>query len=116
MLCCHYLLGNSLGFDRRQQTLESGLNCLIGWISFSSAELALYDWFKERLELQFISDDVLSKFVPAHINVFYCFGGIVLTSPIIQASSGFALTMYYKPTVVGAYSSVSSILFQVHLG
>jgi cytochrome b6 len=78
--------------------------------------LALYDWFEERLELQSISDDILSKFVPAHVNIFYCFGGLVFTSFIVQVASGFALTMYYRPTVLEAYSSVQSILFKVHLG
>ena len=78
--------------------------------------MALYDWFEERLELQSISDDVLSKFVPAHVNIFYCFGGLVLTSFILQVASGFALTMYYRPTVVEAYSSVQSILSKVHFG
>ena len=53
----------------------------------------LYDWFEERLEIQSIGDDILSKFVPPHVNIFYCFGGIVLTSFIFQAASGFALTM-----------------------
>lgn len=68
------------------------------------------------MELQSISDDILSKFVPAHVNIFYCFGGLVFTSFIVQVASGFALTMYYRPTVLEAYSSVQSILFKVHLG
>jgi cytochrome b6 len=78
--------------------------------------LALYDWFEERLELQSISDDILSKFVPAHVNIFYCFGGLVLTAFLLQVASGFALTMYYRPTVVEAFSSVQTILFKVHFG
>ena len=32
------------------------------------------------LALQEILDDVNSNFVPAHVNIFYCFGGLVLTS------------------------------------
>ena len=42
--------------------------------------IVIYDWFEERLEIQCIPDDILAKFVPAHVNIFYCFGGIVLTS------------------------------------
>ena len=76
----------------------------------------LYDWFKERLEVQSISDDILSKFVPAHVNIFYCFGGLVLTSFLLQVATGFALTTYYRPTVVQAYSSVQLVLLKVHLG
>ena len=70
----------------------------------------IYDWFEERLELQSIGDDILSKFVPAHVNIFYCFGGLVLTSFFIQVATGFGLTISYRPTVVEAYSSVSHIM------
>ena len=52
----------------------------------------------------------------AHVNIFYCFGGLVLTSFILQVASGLALTMYYHPTVVEAYYSVQLILFKVHFG
>jgi len=76
--------------------------------------MATYDWFEERLEVQSISDDILSKFVSAHVNIFYCFGGLVLTSFLLQVASGFALTMYYRPTVVEAYSLVESIIYDVH--
>ena len=78
--------------------------------------MAIYDWFEERLELQSISDDILSKFVPAHVNIFYCFGGLVLTAFLVQVATGFALTLYYRPTVVEAYSSVQAIVFKVNLG
>jgi len=76
----------------------------------------LYDWCEERLEIQSIADDILAKFVPAHVNIFYCFGGIVLTSFIFQAASGFALTIYYRPTVVEAFPSVQYILYHVNVG
>ena len=66
----------------------------------------IYDWFEERLEIQSIADDILAKFVPSHVNIFYCFGGIVLTSFIFQGRSGFALTVYYRPTVIDAFISV----------
>ena len=51
-----------------------------------------------------------------HVNIFYCFGGIVLTSFQFQATTGFTLTIYYQPTVVEAFSSVQFILKNVHLG
>jgi cytochrome b6 len=76
----------------------------------------IYDWCEERLEIQSIADDILAKFVPGHVNIFYCFGGIVLTSFIFQGASGFALTIYYRPTVVEAFSSVQLILYHVNLG
>ena len=78
--------------------------------------IVIYDWFEERLEIQCIPDDILAKFVPAHVNIFYCFGGIVLTSFILQVGSGFALTIYYQPTVIEAFSSVQLILYNVNFG
>jgi len=78
--------------------------------------VSIYDWFEERLEVQSIADDILAKFVPPHVNIFYCFGGIVLTAFLVQASTGFTLTLYYRPTVVEAYSSVECISSNIHLG
>jgi cytochrome b6 len=76
----------------------------------------LYDWCEERFEIQALADDILAKFVPPHVNVFYCFGGLVLTAFLFQAASGFALTSYYQPTVLEAFSSVQLILDSIHLG
>jgi cytochrome b6 len=39
----------------------------------------IYDWFEERLEIQSIADDITSKYVPPHVNIFYCLGGITFT-------------------------------------
>ncbi len=39
----------------------------------------VYDWFEERLEIQSIADDISSKYVPPHVNIFYCLGGITFT-------------------------------------
>jgi len=30
----------------------------------------VYDWFQERLEIQAIADDITSKYVPPHVNIF----------------------------------------------
>jgi len=30
----------------------------------------VYDWFEERLEIQSIADDITSKYVPPHVNIF----------------------------------------------
>ena len=76
----------------------------------------IYDWCEERLEIQCIGDDILAKFVPAHVNIFYCLGGILLVSFIFQGGSGFALTIYYQPTVVEALASCELILYDVNLG
>ena len=45
----------------------------------------VYDWFQERLEIQAIADDITSKYVPPHVNIFYCLGGITLNNkPLYQ--------------------------------
>ena len=76
----------------------------------------IYDWCEERFEIQSVADDILAKFVSAHVNIFYCFGGTVLTSFIFQAASGFALTIYYRPTVIEAFTSIQLILYTIDLG
>ncbi len=35
----------------------------------------VYDWFQERLEIQDIADDIGSKYVPPHVNIFLLPGG-----------------------------------------
>ena len=76
----------------------------------------VYDWFQERLEIQAIADDITSKYVPPHINIFYCFGGITLTCFLIQVATGFAMTFYYRPTVTEAFASVQYIMTEVNFG
>ena len=75
-----------------------------------------YDWCEERLEIQSLADDILAKFVPPHVNLFYCFGGLMVTAFLFQGGSGFALTSSYQPRVLEAFSSVQFILDTIHLG
>ena len=58
----------------------------------------VYDRFEERLEIQAIADDITSKYVPPHVNIFYCLGGVTLTCFLVQVAIGFAMTFYYRPT------------------
>ena len=68
-----------------------------------------YQWFEERLEIQGIADDISTKYVPPHVNIFYCLGGITLVCFVIQFATGFAMTFYYKPTVAEDLYSVQYI-------
>ena len=77
---------------------------------------SVYDWFQERLEIQAIADDITSKYVPPHVNIFYCLGGITLTCFIVQVATGFAMTFYYRPTVTEAFASVDFIMTEVNFG
>ena len=74
----------------------------------------VYDWFEERLEIQSIADDISSKYVPPHVNIFYCLGGITLTCFLVQVATGFAMTFYYRPTVTEAFASVQYIMTDVN--
>ena len=76
----------------------------------------VYDWFEERLEIQAIADDISSKYVPPHVNIFYCLGGITLTCFLVQVATGFAMTFYYRPTVTEAFASVQYIMTDVNFG
>ncbi|KAK6228911.1 hypothetical protein QUC31_011600 [Theobroma cacao] len=76
----------------------------------------VYDWFEERLEIQAIADDITSKYVPPHVNIFYCLGGITLTCFLVQVATGFAMTFYYRPTVTEAFASVQYIMTEANFG
>jgi cytochrome b6 len=77
---------------------------------------SVYDWFQERLEIQAIADDITSKYVPPHVNIFYGLGGITLTCFIVQVATGFAMTFYYRPTVTEAFASVEYLMTEVNFG
>ena len=77
---------------------------------------SVYDWFQERLEIQAIADDITSKYVPPHVNIFYCLRGITLTCFIIQVATGFAMTFYYRQTVTEAFASVEYLMTEVNFG
>jgi cytochrome b6 len=76
----------------------------------------VYDWFQERLEIQAIADDISSKYVPPHVNIFYCIGGITFTCFLVQVATGFAITFYYRPSVTDAFISVQYIITEVNFG
>jgi cytochrome b6 len=76
----------------------------------------VYNWFQDRLEIQSLVDDVTSKYVPPHVNIFYCIGGITFTCFLIQVATGFAMTFYYRPRVADAFSSVQYIITEVSFG
>ncbi|KAJ0728189.1 Cytochrome b6 [Helianthus annuus] len=70
----------------------------------------------KRLEIQAIVDDITSKYVPPHVNIFYCLGGITLTCFLVQVATGFAMTFYYRPTVIDAFASVQYIMTEANFG
>jgi cytochrome b6 len=92
------------------------------YVRFSEGELKftylnkVYDRFEERLEIQAIADDITSKYVPPHVNIFYYLGGITLTCFLVQVTTSSAMNFYYRPTVIEAFSSVQYLMTKVHFG
>jgi cytochrome b6 len=76
----------------------------------------VFDWFDERLDLQDIAEDVSSKYVPPHVNIFYCLRRLTLTCFIVQVATGFAMTFYYSPNIANAYISVENIMTKINFG
>ncbi|KAL1368067.1 hypothetical protein AAHE18_02G093800 [Arachis hypogaea] len=66
--------------------------------------------------IQAIADDITSKYVPPHVNIFYCLGGITLTCFLVQVATRFAMTFYYHPTVTEAFASVQYIMTKANFG
>jgi cytochrome b6 len=79
-------------------------------------ESKAYKWFDERLDVQEIELDITDKYVPPHVNISYCIGGIAFTCFLIQFATGFAMTFYYRPTVTEAFNSVQYIMTEVNFG
>lgn len=78
-----------------------------GCISHLDPLFVPFDWFEERVEAQSLVDASATKYVPPHVGLFYCFGGLVLMAFVVQCTSGLLLTFYFTPTVVDACSSVA---------
>jgi len=74
----------------------------------------IYDLFEESLEIQTIADDMTSKYIPPHVNIFYCLGGITITCFLVHVAMGFAITFYYRPTITEAFGSVQYIMTEAN--
>ena len=57
-----------------------------------------------------IVNDITSKYVPPHVNIFYCLGGITLTCFLVQVATRFPMTFYYRLTITEAFSFVHNDL------
>jgi cytochrome b6 len=76
----------------------------------------VYNLFQVSLEIQAIADDISSKYVPPHVNIFYCLGGITFVCFLVQVATGFAMTFYYRPSVADAFASVEYMMTEVNFG
>ena len=72
----------------------------------------VYDWFEERLEIQAIADDITSKYVPPHVNIFYCIGGITFTlTPSQSVDSLILLNVNASSVRVVMNDSISGVVY-----
>ncbi|KAF1891609.1 hypothetical protein Lal_00008037, partial [Lupinus albus] len=74
----------------------------------------VYDWYEESLEIQMITNDITSKYIPPHLNIFYCLRAITLTYYLVQVAITFAMTFYYRPTVIEAFAFVQYIMVETN--
>ena len=69
-----------------------------------------------RLKLQSVTDDIFTKFVLPHVNVFYCLGGLTITSFLVQIALGFCLTFFYHPIIIEVYFLIVLLLNRLSIG
>jgi menaquinol-cytochrome c reductase cytochrome b subunit len=76
----------------------------------------LYGELDERLGIRDAIKKNMSKPVPYHVNLTFCFGGISFFVFLILLFTGVLLLMYYRPTTGEAYESVVLITNVVSYG
>jgi cytochrome b6 len=74
----------------------------------SAAKVA--EWIKEQVRLK------KGKPIPAHVNFFYCFGGVSLFLILIQLASGVFMLFFYTPEPDKALLSIAHLSNEVTMG
>ena len=70
----------------------------------------LKEWIRERIRRK------KGKPIPAHVNFFYCFGGLSLFLIILQLISGIFMLFFYVPEPDKAWQSIVVLSNEVPLG
>ncbi|MBI3148163.1 MAG: cytochrome b N-terminal domain-containing protein [Betaproteobacteria bacterium] len=70
----------------------------------------LAEWIRERIRLK------KARPIPAHVNFFYCFGGISLFLILLQLVSGLFMLFFYVPQPDQALQSIVVLSNEVPLG
>jgi quinol-cytochrome oxidoreductase complex cytochrome b subunit len=68
------------------------------------------EWIRKRIRLK------MGKPIPAHVNFFYCFGGISLFLILLQLVSGVFMLFFYTPEPEKALLSIAYLSNEVTLG
>jgi len=67
-------------------------------------------WFRERIRLK------KSKLIPAHMNFFYCFGGLSFFIILLQLFTGIFMLFFYNPEPQEALKSIYYMSNEVAFG
>jgi len=70
----------------------------------------LSTWVRERIQLK------KSKPIPAHVNFFYCFGGLSFFVILLQLVTGIFMLFYYNPEPLEALKSIDNMSNEVAVG
>ena len=76
----------------------------------------LLGWMDERSGVSGMLTGMLFRKVPKGTNWFYTLGSATLFAFVVQALTGVFLAMYYTPSVIEAYDSVTYLTNDVFLG
>ena len=68
------------------------------------------EWIREQIRTK------KDRPIPAHVNFFYCFGGLSLFLIILQLGSGAFMLLFYIPEPAGAWQSIVYLSNEVPMG
>lgn len=78
---------------------------------------SLFDWLSERLPInEYIRQHLTQYYLPKNLNFWYFFGFLSLFTLFIQVLTGIWLTLFYTPTVEGAFNSIEMIMRDIPYG
>lgn len=72
------------------------------------------DWVGARVPglVLFYRNHFTEYYVPKNLNVWYCFGSLLLVVLVNQVVTGFFLVMHYKPSVAEAFQSIEMTIMR----
>jgi menaquinol-cytochrome c reductase cytochrome b subunit len=73
-------------------------------------------WVDERTQATPFLTGMLFRHVPKGTNWYYTLGSATLFAFVVQAVTGVFLAMYYDPSPIGAYASITHLTNDVFLG
>ena len=88
------------------------------WLTYLNK---VYGWFEERHEIEAIANNIISKYIPPCVNIFYCLGGITFTyffstssylkERIIHTNWSYLYVLYIHWNLVNIFYCLGGITF-----